>query len=121
MRILQIVGGYLSFLGGAHKELFQLVDTFFMEYWKTHNEVADYFLIDYLIEYCMQHYPVVYQSIMNQPTNNEDVYLLANSINQGCLNDMDQTDTFLYKLSYKNEIVIQDKMLFKKLKETLYE
>lgn len=40
------------FIGGpSHLSLFQFMDNFFQEYWKYNDELIDYFLIDYALNY----------------------------------------------------------------------
>jgi hypothetical protein len=56
--------------------LFEYMRDFFYLYWKTHNELIDYVLIDYVIETAYQLIPYIRSLFDKLPYNNTDIYSL---------------------------------------------
>ena len=91
----------------AHSFLFELLYAFYLRYWKEHDLIITYLLLDYLLDIAYRHYPEVKEMIDAVPLNNTQMKELQNRLND----DYDEAlwqkicqDTILHKLTYKKEI-----------------
>lgn len=98
-------GRWIGFLigGPAGDPLFRFMDSFFMIYWKTNEELIDYFLIDYALNYAWKHniggfHEACIRNEGNQP------HLFDLHLNQSLNSYQWQSliaSTIVFKLSYK--------------------
>ena len=68
-------------IGGTPKHhLFGFMSEFFREYWKKHNEMIDYFLIDYSIEVAYNSIPEIKEIINGVRQSNKNYMVLQKSL-----------------------------------------
>ncbi len=104
--------GYVSkgrwsafFMSGAkNNPIFVGLRDIFFEYWKTHNYLIDYFLIDYCICMMYDNVPVVKELIDKVPVNNKEIHTFLNILfekyDKNLYNQLTKT-TKIFKLSWK--------------------
>ena len=79
----------------------------FDAYWADHDYLAEYFLIDYMIRLVYDSNPLVRQCINNIPPNNINLYYYQENFNLSAEGMSSPIDTWLFKLSWKSEYLIQ--------------
>ena len=91
----------------THSFLFELLYAFYLQYWKEHDLIITYLLLDYLLDIAYRHYPEVKMMIDAVPLNNIKMKELQERLND----DYDEKtwhaicqDTIFHKLTYKKEI-----------------
>lgn len=95
-----------GFLMSGKKEntLFAYVRNTMYHYWKKHNKLVEYIMLDYCILSAYNNFDKFKKQIDNIKCNNEELWELNNHINDkfdiGMYNDMIKKTTF-FKLSYK--------------------
>ena len=84
-----------------------IIHSVLLEYWKTHEELIDYFLIDHIINLCYENSQIVKQLVDSVPQNNPDADFFKTRYN----NPFDEAEwesvnknTNIFKLSYKAKI-----------------
>lgn len=97
-------------IGGIQLDMFQLIDLLLMEYWKKHDAMIDYWLIDYVINYAYTHFNFVGELIDNCSVNNTHIHDIEFLIRGNCdKRDFEkilyQNDTYIHKLSYKSNVI----------------
>ncbi|MFM9597004.1 capsular polysaccharide synthesis protein [Streptomyces scabiei] len=96
---------------GVHKNstLFNFMYTFFRIYWKYNDNLIDYFLIDYCLNYAWNKNLSNFKLIKN--STNPHLFDLQNNLNKKYNNELIQKLTYntrIFKLSYKKSININD-------------
>ena len=101
-------GRWTGFLIGGCKEnpLFSFMYNFFLEYWKLNDELIDYFLIDYALDYAYRKNIGFFRDYVDNvaPLNNPNLFELMEIRNeQYSRNGKEElmTATCAFKLSYK--------------------
>ena len=108
--------------GGKNNPLFVNLRNLFFEYWKTHNDLVEYFLIDYSIRLIYDNLPQVAQMIDSVADNNPDLYTLADNLfglyDQNKFAKL-QEKTSVFKLTWKFDAKLTQKenTFYKKLLE----
>ena len=77
-----------------------------LEYWKEHDTLIDYFMIDYLIKIAIDEIPNAAKLFDNVPFNNPNIYELFNLLNSKWdaeLYEKLKQNTTFFKLSWKNK------------------
>ena len=54
----------------------------FLEYWKRHDTLVDYLMIDYMITLAMQEFPEIREEIENLPFSSERLYDLVHLLDE---------------------------------------
>ncbi|WP_046041214.1 capsular polysaccharide synthesis protein [Lactiplantibacillus plantarum] len=78
----------------------------FRQYWEIEDELIDYFLVDFLIDYAYRKYPEVRREIDQVPINNTQVFQIDQMLmdNKSLDTVIEQLKpTCLHKLSYKHD------------------
>lgn len=94
--------------------LFQYLSEFWRIYWKKHDELIEYFLIDYAIDFGYRNIPAVKYELDAVPVNScgDDLWcllkILADNFDINILNSIEEKN-WMQKLSYKGENKIQEK------------
>ena len=99
--------GYYMVANEAHSFLFELLYAFYLQYWKEHDLIITYLLLDYLLDIAYRHYPEVKKMIDAVPLNNTKMKELQERLNDDYDEALWQTicqDTIFHKLTYKKEI-----------------
>lgn len=75
---------YHGFIIGSHPhaKLVSFVKDFFLEYWKTHDTLVDYLMIDYVIMLAYQQFPDIKSEIDSLPWSSERLYDMVTMLNQ---------------------------------------
>ena len=98
------------FIGGPKNSvLFNFMDTFFRAYWKYNDDLIDYFLIDYCLNYAWNKNLSNFKLIKN--STNPHLFDLQSNLNKKYNNESIQKLTYntrVFKLSYKKSININD-------------
>lgn len=99
-----------AFLLAGHKNclLFMWLQDFLFNYWKNHNTLIDYFLIDYAIAIAVDQIPEIEKLITAIPVNNKQVHLLQKKLNDVFLEEEFKTicnETVFHKLSWKSKYI----------------
>jgi hypothetical protein len=93
-----------------HSLLFLLMQELFSEYWKTHDSMLDYFLVDYCMDLLYEKVPCIRQALDAIPENNPQVLELQRLLGQPFSDELFGTllaDTQLFKLSWKKEVPLE--------------
>lgn len=95
-------------LGGYKGNIFfYALKDFFYKYWEQENHAIDYLFFDDAIEIARSMLPMVDKMINNVPNNNIYRDRLISKFDQewkeGCLDEIFNTDTVLFKLGYKEK------------------
>lgn len=93
-----------------HSLLFLLMRELFSEYWKTHDSMLDYFLVDYCMDLLYERVPGIRQALDAIPENNPQVLELQRLLGQPFTGELFGTllaDTQLFKLSWKKEVPLE--------------
>lgn len=109
------VGRWTGFLigGPGNLKVFKFMDAFFKDYWNNNQDLIDYFLIDYALNYCWEHNISQFkQACINGQGRNPNLFNLQPLLN--CQYDekvVEQltADTFIFKLSIRQKINVNDK------------
>lgn len=98
------------FIGGPKNSvLFDFIDTFFRTYWKYNDDLIDYFLIDYCLNYAWNKNLSNFKLIKNN--TNPHLFDLQSKLNKKYNNELVQKliyNTRVFKLSYKKDVNIND-------------
>lgn len=102
-------GRWCGFLMGGTAEniIFLLLRDAFYAWWKTHDSVIDYVILDYFLLAGYKQIPAVQKQIDSVPDNNPDVFEMYKVLNQPytpLLYDRLTGSTNLHKLTYKMEL-----------------
>lgn len=75
------------------------------KYWSNYDYIVSYLLTDYMITIVCEKSQYAKRSIESIPLNNKDVFSIQNKLNDPIeLNELLNRPTYMYKLSYKEEI-----------------
>ena len=103
-------GRWTGFLIGGCREnpLFRFMYNFFLEYWKQSDELIDYFLIDYALNYAYQNNIGSFKDYVDNvaPSNNPNLFKLMDVRNKRCSRKGREelmATTYAFKLSYKKK------------------
>ena len=99
--------GYFMAVSHSHTVLFDFLQEMYTEYWKEHNIILCYFLLDYMLLIAHDDIPVVGRSIDDIPVNNVNVKKLSaelNNVYDQAKWDEIKDDTIIHKLSWKREL-----------------
>lgn len=108
------------FIGGpANSKLFVFMNKFFYEYWKNNDELIDYFLIDYALDYAWNKNLSNFKNITRKNINSDpDLYNLEPIINED-FNNIKWNNfinkTRVFKLSNRKKIINNPNSYFSKL------
>lgn len=97
---------WCGFIIGGNKKFFQKLDKLFDLYWKKHDILIDYFLIDYFLDLMYSKDEEFRKAIDKIPYGyNGDILKLQDPmLSREEIKQIINGDTEIYKLSYKNEI-----------------
>ena len=75
---------YHGFIVGSkpHEKLVSFVKEMFLEYWKTHDTLVDYLMVDYLIYIAKQSFPDIRREIDSLPKMSKRIYELKEMLDQ---------------------------------------
>lgn len=110
--------GYFMATSMKHTVLFEYLKEAYTLFWKKHNEIIDYFLLDYLILIAYNEFKPIRDLIDEIPINNLNIKELHEALNDEF--DINiwkkmKNDTYIFKLSWKDSYVMS-----KQGKETFY-
>ena len=91
--------------GWKGNTLFSTVENLLSEYWKTHDNVVDYFLFDYMIRLTVNYCEGLRKDIARIPINNTSFMYLQDHLDDAAeeyVRDFYFQNTVLYKVSWKN-------------------
>jgi len=96
--------GYMR-VSYTHTVLFELLQELYLNYWKEHNVIIAYFLMDYFIEIAYNLIPSVKKNVDDIPLSNRNYDKLSNVINN-TFSEQEwenlRSDTFLYTIFWRN-------------------
>lgn len=102
--------GYFMAVSHSHTVLFDYLREIYTEYWKEHDIILCYFLLDYLLLIAHDSFPPIGKLIDDIPVNNVNVKKLSAELNnpfdQGKWDDI-KKDTVVHKLSWKRKLYPQ--------------
>lgn len=104
-------GLWTSFcIGGNRSLIFKYMDALWLAYFKEHDVIIEYFLFDYFIQLIMDYDSDVRNMILNNAKHiNYEVFDLLPYLKKDYLPSVKQylnnKDTFMYKLSYKERYI----------------
>jgi hypothetical protein len=93
--------------GAKHDILFEYMRDIFYLYWKTHNELIDYVLIDYVIDVAYRSVPYIKSLVDNVVYNNTDIYSLQYHLHNEFSENLFVeycSQTSFHKLTWKKKI-----------------
>ena len=100
------------FIGGYDVNLYSFVSECFSNYWKIHNIIIDYFLIDYFIALAYSYIPSVKINVDSNDFNNGYIYKLNEikneKYNTNRINELLKVNK-IHKMSYKDYLNKDDK------------
>lgn len=104
-------------------ELMRQIVVDIYKFWKQHNELIDYIMVDYIIRMAVQNDKKIAAQIKTVPENNRNVFKLREYLDchdEWTAEDIKKLkdDTYLFKLSWKDE-KIQSKNALKAIKGTV--
>lgn len=102
--------GYFMAVSHSHTILFEFLQEMYTEYWKEHDIILCYFLLDYMLLIAHDHFPVIGRLIDEIPVNNTNVKKLSVELNNVFDRDRWESikkDTVIHKLSWKRELYPQ--------------
>lgn len=75
---------YHGFIIGSrpHAKLVSFAKEMFLEYWKAHNTLVDYLMIDYILMIAYQEFPDIKKEIDSLPWSSERLYDLVHLLNE---------------------------------------
>lgn len=100
------------FIGGYDVILYRFMRDCFNNYWKKHNIIIDYFLIDYLIELAYRNINSIRNNINLNQINNQEIYSLNSIKNEKYNYNIIKKITSInkiHKLTYKDNLNVDDK------------
>lgn len=102
-------GRWCGFLMGGKAEnvLFLLLRDAFFEWWRVHDSVIDYVILDYFLLAGYKHVPSITAQIDNLPDNNRGVFDMYRKLHLPYSEELYQqltADTNLHKLTYKIDL-----------------
>lgn len=95
--------------GSKHNPLFQYMNSFFINYWKNHTKLIDYFLIDYALNYAWENNIGNFRLCSESNSNKFNINLfkleplLNHKFNSKKLKKL-KVNTIMFKLNYKHEV-----------------
>lgn len=100
---------HLYIFGGCKEyKAFSIIYDFLIKYWKTHDILIDYFLIDYLLYVVYENDQKVKEDIDSVPENiegeNRLQHILDNLYDEQEVNDIFSSKSLFFKLSYKKKM-----------------
>ncbi len=102
--------GYFMAVSHSHTVLFDYLREMYTDYWKEHNIILCYFLLDYLLLIAHDDFPPIGKLIDDIPVNNVNVKKLSAELNnpfdQGKWDEI-KKDTVVHKLSWKRKLYAQ--------------
>lgn len=105
-------GRWTSFFmeGKSNSQLFDFIRKAFNIYWGKYDSSIDYILLDYFIALACDNSSFINNLIDNVPKNNLDVFSLQKALNKNITkyNEFLESDTYLYKLTYKSKFREKD-------------
>jgi len=96
-----------SMAGGKGNVVFRYMNDAFAAWWKSHDLIIDYVLIDYLLRSGYDAIPAVRAQIDSVPDNNEDIFCLYRVLNQPYSAELYERLTknnVMHKLTYKMDL-----------------
>ena len=104
-------GRWTGFLIGGEKNnsLFQFMNNFFLEYWKKNDQLIDYFLIDYALDYAWKKNIGTFRDFCNDNIGkyNKNLFELEPMLNKKFDINLYKKicqDTQMFKLTYKHKL-----------------
>ena len=110
--------------GNKDNILFCFMVDAFSYYWKKHNTLIDYYLIDYTMDVAYNNIPAVKKMIDEVPNNNPEIFGLNASMNSDYdseIIDSITSKTAIHKLSYKHKRTLRTSNNKKTIWGYLYE
>lgn len=88
---------------GGNKQfpLFTFARDALIQYWRLHDHLIDYLLMDYIFDLAYEEIPEVHQAINELECNNPDRHELMKHLNDPYFSKFFDRDTYFYKLSYR--------------------
>ena len=88
-------------MGGAKGcDLFRMAGEIFSAYWKTHDRLVDYYLIDYTLRLIVDSCPALREALEAVVPNNRGIYHYQKHFGDPA-DTLPPADTWLFKLSWK--------------------
>ena len=90
--------------GWQGNTLFCKIEKLLSEYWKTNDNLVDYFLFDYMVRLVVSRCKGLYSEICNIPVSNPSFMYLQDHFGDSAdayMSEFCSLETFLYKLSWK--------------------
>lgn len=103
---------------GKNSIVAQYMKDMFYSYWKEHDVMIDYFLIDYIIALGYQNINIIKQLIDATPYNNPNIGWLSRNLNENfeeTVYDTIRKDTALFKLNWRAKVTLGKDTYGKKL------
>lgn len=101
---------FLLFGHNTNMRIYSIMNAVFSNYWKVHNRLIDYLLIDFVINLILKYDPNLFDMIEAIPEN-RDYYLLNLSLNEE-YNEKRAKEMMILspfqKLTYKKEFLLKD-------------
>lgn len=90
-------------LGEFNPQLYEYISEFYLEYWKHHNIIIDYFLMDYIIYIGYKNINWFKEEIESNKNNNENIHMLQKELNSkyNFAEWQKINENTLHKLNYK--------------------
>lgn len=113
--------GFIMSTNVINNPLFYYGKIIFDEYWRKYDCLIDYYLIDYVIDYCYNRFDYVKNEIDDVLPNNELIFKLMDLINKKWTTELEgiwidiKKETYFFKLSYKRNISYSKDSVFTKL------
>ena len=98
--------GFMFSSGGPENPLFSYVKQFLLEYWKKHDEVIDYFLLNFIFRIGFESIPLFEKMLEGVPNNNMSLYALQPMINgvyNSSIYERITSETSFFKLTQKKQ------------------
>jgi hypothetical protein len=96
-----------SIKGCAENVIFRYMNDAFSLWWKKHDDIIDYVLIDYLLWTGYRKIPAIRSIIDTVPDNNEDIFELYQALNEPYSEELYRRKTqrnVMHKLTYKMDL-----------------
>lgn len=98
--------------GYSYNPLFHFTRDAFYEWWKKHDDIVDYVLIDYLNLLGYKNFAEIKDIVDTVPNNNEDVFMMYQVLHQPYTEELYQRLTrsnYIHKLTYKIDLIKETK------------